>query len=189
MYSRFRVRLYDLIINTPENIETVMNVHLLLARKKHTRHTFALATIWSTWPAAFRVEADAKLRLRVRYIFFAHGANMESPGYEELVLLQASLTDTEFQWRGTAHEINAWKSKLAAFERGECPSPDTMHFSLRVSEALGIWMNVSLVTGSHEGVSPGITMVSSNSIVSLDKLNELVDQRRSELSRESTCMP
>lgn len=113
---------------------------------------------------------------------------MESQGYEELVLLQASLTDAEFQWRGTADEIDAWKSKLAAFERGECPTPDTMHFSLQVSETLGIWMNVSLETGSHEDAFPGITMVSSSDVVPLDKLNELVDQRRSELSSESTCI-
>lgn len=112
---------------------------------------------------------------------------METPGYEELVLLQASLTDGEFQWRGTAHEIEAWKSKLASFERGESPAPDTMHFSLQVSGVLGIWMNVSLDTGSRENTFPGITVVSSSDVVPLDELNGLINQRRSELSSESAC--
>lgn len=133
------------------------------------------------------MEADAKLHRVWCALFFSHGANMETPGYEELVLLQASLTDGEFQWRGTAHEIEAWKSKLASFERGESPAPDTMHFSLQVSGVLGIWMNVSLDTGSRENTFPGITVVSSSDVVPLDELNGLINQRRSELSSESAC--
>lgn len=112
---------------------------------------------------------------------------MDSPGYDELLLLQASLVPEEFQWRGTAPEVDSWKSKLAGVEQGEPAQKDTFHFSLRVSEVLGIWLNVSLEVGCSQESFPKLTISSSkDGNVSLDDLNNFVSRRLEEITAEGT---
>lgn len=110
---------------------------------------------------------------------------MGGAGSDELVLLQASLTSDEFQWRGTASEVDAWKTQLEAYEQGQAPVKDTVHFSLRVSKALGVWMNVSLNTGSDQPELPSITVSSARSDwAPLSEMNKLVSERLAESAKE-----
>lgn len=108
---------------------------------------------------------------------------MTSAGYDELLLLQASLVPEEFQWRGTAVETEAWQSAVAQYEQDGAAKKDTVHFSLRVNEALGVWMNVSLDVGGDDA-PPGITVSATSPDVSLDALSAVVRERLADAANE-----
>ncbi|WFD44000.1 hypothetical protein MPSI1_002665 [Malassezia psittaci] len=115
---------------------------------------------------------------------------MEGEGYGELQLLQASAMDEEFQWRGTVEEVAQWKANLAAYEAGEQPREDTVHFSLWVSRPLGVWLNVSLNIGNQNTTQPVITATNSREdLLPANELNQFVQDRQNEIARENISNP
>ncbi|WFC99618.1 hypothetical protein MYAM1_002363 [Malassezia yamatoensis] len=115
---------------------------------------------------------------------------MDEAGYGELQLLQASAMDDEFQWRGTVEEVAQWKANLAAYEAGEQLREDTVHFSLWVSQPLGVWLNVSLHVGKENPTQPVITATNSREdLLPVTELNQFVLDRQNEIARENIMNP
>lgn len=96
---------------------------------------------------------------------------------DELTLLRASVLPEEFEWRGNPSEIALWEKLLDAHgARDEPEGGAEAHFSIRLSEALGAWINVSLQTAAAQRQVPKFTVTATRADAPIVELRGCAEQ-------------